>query len=194
MQDRAPVARRTSVAPTLAIIVYMKARILILLAVVSVAGLAGPAIGKQLWAKSYLDQKAPALVVEKWLTAEPDTKGKFVLIDFWATWCGPCREAIPELNAIQKQFGDKIAVIGISDETAEKVKAMKEPRIDYAVAIDSQHRMKSQLEVTGISHVILVDPAGIVRWEGFPLLDSDPLTPEVVGATIAKYSSRPTAP
>src|SRR5947207_9810004 len=76
---------------------------------------------KQLWAKSFINQKAPELVVEKWLSKEPDRKGKFVLIDFWATWCPPCRKAIPELNAFHKKFGDKLIVIGISDESAAKV-------------------------------------------------------------------------
>ena len=71
---------------------------------------------KQIWAKSFLNQKAPELVVEKWLAKEPDRKGKFVLIDFWATWCPPCRKAIPELNGLQKKFGDKLVVIGLSDE------------------------------------------------------------------------------
>src|ERR1043166_3397044 len=66
----------------------------------------------------------------------PDTKGKFVLIDFWATWCGPCRKAIPELNAIHKKFGDKLVVIGISDESEEVVKKMTEPKIEYFTAID----------------------------------------------------------
>lgn len=143
--------------------------------------------GKQLWAKSFLNQKAPELVVEEWITAKPETKGKFVLIDFWATWCGPCRKAIPELNEIQKKFSKDLVVIGISAEPAEKVKSMKEPVIEYANGVDTQKTMDKQLEVKGIPHVILIDPQGIVRWEGFPLLDGHELTPEVVEALIKKY-------
>src|SRR5213076_2255077 len=99
-----------------------------LLALIAVALVASGA-EKRLWAKSFLKQKAPPLVVEKWLSKEPDRKGKFVLIDFWATWCGPCRKAIPELNAFQKKFGDKLVVIGVSDEAAEDVKKLAEPKV-----------------------------------------------------------------
>jgi len=153
----------------------------ILLAVFCLAlTVAGLAEQKKIWAKSLLGQPAPKLVVEKWLTAEPDTKGKFVLIDFWATWCGPCRKAIPELNALHKKFGDKLVVIGVSDQTEEAVKKMTEPKMDYFVAIDPQARMKKAVEVTGIPHVIIIDPQGIVRWEGFPLLDGYELTEKVV--------------
>jgi thiol-disulfide isomerase/thioredoxin len=135
---------------------------------------------KKLWAKSFLGRKAPELVVEKWLTPEPKRNGKFVLIDFWATWCGPCRKAIPELNALQKKFGDRLVVIGISDETEEKVKALQDPKMEYHVALDPQARTKKALEVTGIPHVILLDPQGIVRWEGFPFLSGHELTEDVV--------------
>jgi len=135
---------------------------------------------KRLWARSVLGQKAPELVVEKWLTTKPNLKGKYVLIDFWATWCPPCRRAIAELDTLHQKFGKKLVVIGLSDEPEEKVRAMTEPRIDYYVAIDTQARMKKELQVTGIPHVIIVDPKGIVRWEGFPLLTGYELTEQVV--------------
>ncbi|MGL5683168.1 MAG: TlpA family protein disulfide reductase [Marinifilaceae bacterium] len=143
--------------------------------------------GKKLWAKSVLNEKAPELVVTEWLTEKPNTKGKFVLVDFWATWCGPCRKAIPELNELQKTFKDKLVVIGISDETAEKVKAMSEPIIEYYSGIDKAGTMKKALDVRGIPHVILIDPQGIVRWEGYPMLDGHELKAETVKALIEKY-------
>ena len=140
---------------------------------------------KQIWAKSFLNQKAPDLVVEKWLTKEPDRKGKFVLIDFWATWCGPCRKAIPELNALHKKFGDKLVVIGLSDEPEEKVTSMTDPKIEYFSAIDTQKRTKNAVGVKGIPHCMIIDPQGIVRWEGFPLLDGHELTEKVVADILA---------
>jgi cytochrome c biogenesis protein CcmG, thiol:disulfide interchange protein DsbE len=148
--------------------------------------LAASAEDKKLWAKSVIGQKAPDFVVEKWLTTEPNTKGKFVLIDFWATWCPPCRKAIPELNGFQKKFADKLVVIGVSDETEDKVKKLTDPAIEYASAIDPQARMKTTLAITGIPHCIVIDPNGIVRWEGFPFLGGYELTEKVVADILAK--------
>jgi cytochrome c biogenesis protein CcmG, thiol:disulfide interchange protein DsbE len=155
---------------------------------VSAAAFGQAAESKQLWAKSYLDQPAPKLQVAKWLTAVPDTKGKFVLLDFWATWCPPCREAISELNAIKQQFGDRVVVIGLSDEdeaTIENFQAYAKARnpdlvINYAIAIDPQKRTKNEVQVTGIPHLMLIDPAGVVRWEGFPFLKGYEFSPQVV--------------
>lgn len=142
---------------------------------------------KEMWAKSILNQKAPELVVETWLSKKPKTKGKFVLIDFWATWCGPCRKAIPELNTFQKKFAADLVVIGISNETEEKVKSLKTPEIEYASAIDTKGTTFGLLEVKGIPHCILIDPDGIVRWEGYPLLENYELTEKILGDLIEKY-------
>jgi len=142
---------------------------------------------KQIWAKSYLNKKAPEITVEKWLSNKPDTKGKFVLIDFWATWCGPCRRFIPELNKFSKKFKNNLIVIGLSDETETQVNAMTSPKIEYYKAIDTRKVLKSKIEVRGIPHVILIDPKGIVRWEGFPALQGYELTEKVVSEIIKKY-------
>jgi hypothetical protein len=63
---------------------------------------------------------------------------------------------------------------------------MTSPAIEYASAVDTQGRMKKQLEVKGIPHVIVVDPQGIVRWEGYPLLTGHELTESVLKEVMAK--------
>lgn len=142
---------------------------------------------KQLWAKSYINQKAPELVVEKWLSEQPQLEGKFILIDFWATWCGPCIRLIPELNTFQKTFKDELVIIGLSDEKEEKVKALEGASIQYFSAIDTKARMKKTLKVKGIPHCILIDPQGIVRWEGFPKLEGYELNSEEIKRIISEY-------
>jgi cytochrome c biogenesis protein CcmG, thiol:disulfide interchange protein DsbE len=146
---------------------------------------------KQIYAKSFLGKKAPDFFVEKWLSATPKLQGKFVLIDFWATWCPPCRESIPELNAFSKKFADKLVVIGISSESAQTVRNFRDVKIEYFSAIDTQSRMSNALAITGIPHVIIMDPDGIVRWEGFPLLEHYELTEKVIADIIANYKAPP---
>lgn len=142
---------------------------------------------KKLYAANDLRGKeAPALVVEEWLTgAAPDTNNKVVLIDFWATWCPPCRELIPELNGYKKKFGDDLVVIGISDEEPNKLKEfMKTHQMDYNVAVDQKKTMKSKIGVSGIPHVIVMSPDHIVRWQGYPPAGEDPLTEDKIAQII----------
>jgi thiol-disulfide isomerase/thioredoxin len=92
--------------------------------------------GKHIWADSHLFADAPALEVGKWLTDKPEMEGKFLVVEFWRTWCGACKRMTPLLNALQKKFGSELVVIGITGETEEAVKAYAGPKRAYFLALD----------------------------------------------------------
>lgn len=138
---------------------------------------------KQLYAANDLrGKKAPALFVEQWLTGNaPETKGKVLFVDFWATWCGPCRELIPEVNAWAAKYGKDVVFVGISDEKAGTVKGfMEKTSMKYHVGIDTTSKMSKVLGVQGIPHVMIVSPDGIVRWQGWPGDRNDKLTDKIL--------------
>ncbi len=135
---------------------------------------------KKMWAQSFIGQKAPAIEVEGWIKKPVNIEGKYILVDIWATWCGPCRKVIPEMNEWQTKFKEQLVIIGISNETKEKVETYAKENINYANGYDTKARVKNALRVTGIPHVILINPEGIVVWEGFPKLPGYELTTEVL--------------
>jgi len=138
---------------------------------------------KKLYAKTdFRGKKAPTFVVESWLNkANPKMTGKVLIVDFWATWCGPCRHLIPEMNDWAKKFARDAVFVGVSDEASDTVSTfMKGTPMNYSVAIDTQKRMSKQLGVEGIPHVMIVSADGVVRWQGFPGSQEDPLTTEKI--------------
>ncbi len=142
---------------------------------------------KQLWATSYIDQKAPSIETVQWLTEQPKVEGKFILIDFWATWCKPCKNGIPHMNSYAEKFKENLVVIGISAENEAKVKSMKTPEINYYSALDTNRTLNTLYGIQGIPHVVLIDPKGIVRWEGFPELPGEELTSDVIQTIMDSY-------
>ncbi|MDG5490688.1 TlpA disulfide reductase family protein [Psychroserpens sp. SPM9] len=166
----------------------MKTKFLLLFSVAFLTCTLGFSQKKQLWAKSYINKKAPSISAVKWLTEQPELKGKFILLDFWATWCKPCKDGIPHMNEFSKEFKDALVVVGISAETEAKVKSMKTPVMDYYSALDTSSALNTAYGIQGIPHVVLIDPNGIVRWEGFPSLPGHELTSEVIKAIVEKYN------
>lgn len=133
-------------------------------------------------AKRFLGTQAPPLVIEKWLSAPPATPGKFVLVNFWATWSD--RPLISKLNDLQEKFNDRLAIISLSDESESAVKLMTAPPVKHSLAIDTKARMKKTVEVTVIPHAILMDTQGIVRFEG----DPQNLSEEDLAQLLATYA------
>ena len=131
----------------------------------------------------------PEINAQYWINTEPLTlaglRGKIVVLEFWATWCPPCRRSIPVLNGFAEKFADELVVVGLSDETEADVRKLKRPAITYHSAIDTQARMKNELGVFGIPHAIVIEPGGFVVWEGFPLLPGYELTAEKIEKILA---------
>ena len=67
---------------------------------------------------------------------------------------------------------------------------MKKPNIEYFSAIDTKKRIKNEVKVTGIPHVMIIDPKGIVRWEGFPALSGQELTDGVIQDILDRNGSK----
>lgn len=147
---------------------------------------------KTLYAKNdFRGKNIGELTFGTWLSGPaPDLKGKVVVVDFWATWCGPCRELIPEMNEWAKEFSKDVVFVGLSDEKPETVKAfMKSNPMDYPVATDPSQAMYKRLGVEGIPHVMVVTPDGVVRWQGWPQDPKDRLTEDVLGRIVESWKA-----
>lgn len=147
---------------------------------------------KELYATNDLRaQQAPELEFGKVVSGTmPELKGKVLLLDFWATWCGPCRKVMPELDKWQKQFKDDLVVIGISDEEASTVSEfIAKNKVDYVITTDPEKKMSKFIGIAGIPHVLIITPDNVVRWQGFPGSKEDPLTADKIKQIIDAYKA-----
>src|SRR5205814_10152019 len=87
---------------------------------------------------------------------------------FWGTWSAPCKKIIPELNALQKRFGENLAVLGLAAELQPDVESMTDPKVEFFSGIDARGRLRTALGITTIPYVLLIDAKGIVRYQGHP--------------------------
>jgi thiol-disulfide isomerase/thioredoxin len=144
-----------------------------------------------------LGDAAPKLAFKEFVKGEPVTtieKDKIYVLEFWATWCGPCIRAIPHVTELQKKY-PKVVFIGVNvwEEETDKVKPFVEKmgdKMDYRVAIDENPEGgKGTMATTwlaaagqnGIPCSIIVNGAGQVAWIGHPMEMDKPLEQIVAG-------------
>jgi thiol-disulfide isomerase/thioredoxin len=163
----------------------MKSSITALLAVATAFALAQAAPAAQLG-----DPAAPLKITEWTKGKSVDlaaAKGKqIVVVEFWATWCPPCRASIPHLTELQKKFPD-VAFVGVSDEDADVVKKFVTKmgdQMDYTVAVDKdQQTSDGYMKAYGIDsipHAFIVGKDGNILWEGHPMDGLDEALQQVI--------------
>jgi thiol-disulfide isomerase/thioredoxin len=94
----------------------------------------------------------------------PEVRGRAHLLFFWATWCGPCKAAVPEVRALAEARG--LPIVAISDEDAETVSAFLEQRTEpflEGVAVDPLRQSFMAFGVSGTPTLLLVDAGGVIR-------------------------------
>jgi cytochrome c biogenesis protein CcmG/thiol:disulfide interchange protein DsbE len=129
--------------------------------------------GDQRALKDELENKAPpALQVKSWLNTDNkdlklgDLKGKVVVLDFWGTWCPPCRAAMPHLKELYKEHKDDgLVIIGVhTTNGADEMEAfVKKEKLPWPVAADVDEKTVKAFRVDSFPDYYLIDRAGKLR-------------------------------
>lgn len=103
-------------------------------------------------------------------------KGKVILIDFWATWCPPCKKSMPFLNNFRNEKqtdGFEIIAINVDENTEEAKQFLTNNPVDYLIAFDSNGNCPSAFDVKAMPSSYLVDKTGKIRLVHLGFRDGD---------------------
>jgi len=148
-----------------------------------------------------IGDKAPALSVAKWVKGKPIKsfeKGKTYVVEFWATWCGPCRESIPHITEMAKKYKGKVEFAGVSvwenkkdDKDTSYFKTVTDfvkemgTKMDYNIAVDGPKDVMSTTwmraaKQNGIPTAFIIQ-GDVIAWIGHPMMMEGVLSDVVAG-------------
>jgi thiol-disulfide isomerase/thioredoxin len=132
-----------------------------------------------------IGQPAPEISVKQWINRGPaslsELRGRVVLLEFWATWCKPCQEMFPKLNALAAQYREQgleivaltrhyLAYRGTAESMAQELELMRkmvdQHSVNFHVGVAEDEKLQTVYGANGLPTVALIDRAGIVRYIG----------------------------
>ncbi len=158
----------------------MRFQLLVTFAILSISSFAATAnaqFGSS--GKLSVGDEAPNVNVETWIKGTFDpSSAEVYIIEFWATWCGPCKKSIPHLTALQEEYADDgLVIVGIStDKDTALVEGFVKRqgiKMNYVVGIDNRNRTeRSWMKAAGLNSIpsaFIVDKNNIIQFIGNPL-------------------------
>ncbi|HHI77446.1 MAG TPA: TlpA family protein disulfide reductase [Gammaproteobacteria bacterium] len=119
-----------------------------------------------------------------------DYRGRWVLVNYWATWCPPCREELPELDSLYESDKDRVVVLGVNMEAISRERLrefVEEQFLTFPILVAGPQPRREQLlgPITGLPTSYLITPEGkmVARQVG-------PLTADAIRAFIDRYEKR----
>lgn len=136
-----------------------------------------------------IGENAPKIQLSKFLNNnQVDLKNRFILLDFWATWCGPCIKSFPKTNSLSAEFKNEIVFIAITTEKEETVKKRFLNNHNYKniiFALDEQQTVWTSFAIRSIPHYYLISPNNKIIASGNP----PSLSTKYLDSLVSKYYS-----
>lgn len=98
-------------------------------------------------------------------TSIQNYRGRVVVLNFWATWCGPCRVEMPEFENYQAQMGERVAILGVNmlESPGQIAPFVQQYGLTFPILLDEDGAIAAPYRVTGLPTSVILDRAGIIR-------------------------------
>jgi len=118
-------------------------------------------------------------------------RGQWVYLDFWASWCGPCRQSFPWMSALQQKYGPRglqVLAVNVDAKQSDADAFLARTPAGFALAFDPKGEAPRRFAIQGMPSSVLIDPQGQVRWvhKGFRPDEAAALEARIAAALEAK--------